>query len=110
MAKKRMFDNAIIDQDNFVDMPMSTKGLYFLLGMQADDYGFVSPRRVMRTHMATDDDLKLLIAKGFVLQFETGVIVIVHFLKNNYLNKSKITMTEFREELSQLILLNLYYL
>ena len=37
-----MFDKAIIDTDKFMDLSMSSKSLYFLLGMEADDEGFVS--------------------------------------------------------------------
>jgi len=100
MARKRMFDREIVNKDKFCDMPMSSKALYFLLGMEADDYGFVSPRRVMRTHGATDDDLKLLILKEYVIPFETGVVVIVDWHKNNYIDKNKIQPTEYLEEQS----------
>ena len=102
MASKRMFDKAIIDTDKFTDMPMSTKALYFLLGMEADDHGFVSPRRVMRVHGGGDDDLKILIAKGFLIYFETGVIVITDWHRHNKIRKERIKPTEYQNELLQL--------
>ena len=102
MASKRMFDRRIVDLDRFTDMPMTTKALYFLLGMEADDYGFVSPRRVMRIHGGTEDDLKMLIAKNFVISFESGVVVITDWNRNNYLDKNKIRDTEYLCELRQL--------
>ena len=83
MAQKRMFDKSIIETDEFLDMGMPTKALYFLLGMEADDEGFVSPKRVMRIYGGNDDDLKVLIAKKFVIKFESGVVVITHWTKNN---------------------------
>lgn len=103
MAQKRMFDNAIINTDKFMDMPLSSKALYFLLGMEADDYGFVSPRRVMKLHNATEDDLKILIAKQYVIYFKTsGVVVITDWKKNNWLDKRRVKQTEFTEELKML--------
>ena len=104
MASKRMFDYQIVSTDKFVDMPLTTKGLYFLLGMEADDRGFVSPRKVLRTHGGTEDDLKLLIAKGYLIYFESGVIVITDFNKHNYLDKNRIKETEFLNEYKQLAL------
>lgn len=102
MAQKRMFDNAIINTDKFMDMPLSSKALYFLLGMEADDYGFVSPKRVMKIHNATEDDLKILIAKQYVIYFKSGVVVITDWKKNNWLDKRRVKQTEFTEELKML--------
>jgi len=97
-----MFDNAIINTDRFMDMPLSAKALYFLLGMEADDYGFVSPRRVMKLHGNTDDDLKILISKQYVIYFKSGVVVITDWKKNNWLDKRRTKQTEFTEELKLL--------
>ncbi len=55
--------------------------------MSADDDGFVSPRKILRMTGAGDDDLKVLLAKGFVIPFKTGVIVITHWKQNNYLRQ-----------------------
>jgi hypothetical protein len=86
MAQKRMFDRAIIDTDKFMDMSMSTKALYFLLGMEADDEGFVSYKKVMRIHGGNEDDIKVLVAKNFLIKFESGVVVITDWNKNNWLD------------------------
>ncbi len=77
---------------------MSSKGLYFLLGMAADDEGFVSAKMVLRVHGGTDDDLNILFAKGFCLKFPTGVVVITHWKKNNWLDSRRIRTTEYTEE------------
>ena len=98
MARKRMFDKGLLETDAFMDMPMPTKALYFLLGMEADDEGFVSPKRVMRLYGGNDDDLKVLIAKSFVIQFESGVIVITDWHENNYLDKNKVVETKYQAE------------
>lgn len=102
MARKRMFDKRIIETDKFIELPMSTKALYFLLGMYADDRGFISPRYVMRMHGASDDDLKLLITKGYLIYFSTGVVVITDWNKNNWLDSRRIVETEFINEFNAL--------
>lgn len=103
MAEKRMFTQKIIDSDAFLDMPLSTQALYFHLNMRADDDGFVNnPKRIQRTIGASEDDLKLLCAKRFVIGFETGVIVIKHWRMHNTLRKDRYNPTQYQEELALL--------
>lgn len=105
MAERRMFARSIVESDAFLDMPLSARCLYFALGMDADDDGFVgNPKSVMRQSSATQDDLKLLIAKRFVLSFESGVIVIKHWRINNYIQKDRYKSTTYVEELNTLAL------
>ena len=87
-----------------MDMPSGSKALYFLLGMEADDEGFVSPKRVMRIYGGSDDDLKVLIAKRFVIPFESGVVVITNWHDNNYLDKNRMKPTKYQKERQTLIL------
>lgn len=104
MAERRMFAKTIVLSDAFLDMPMSARCLYFTLGMLADDDGFINaPKSIMRQSGATEDDLKILIAKRFVIPFESGVIVIKHWRINNYLQKDRIQPTKYQEELAELI-------
>ena len=99
MAQKRMFTMKIVDSDAFLDMPLSTQCLYFHLNMRADDDGFVgNPKRIQRLIGASDDDLKLLIAKRFVLCFENGVIVIKHWRMHNTIYKDRYTQTTYIDE------------
>ena len=99
MAKRRMFSQQITESDSFLDMPLSAQALYFHLGMSADDDGFVnSPKRVQRVIGANDDDLRLLIAKKFVIAFDSGVIVIKHWKINNYIQKDRYTPTVYTDE------------
>ena len=99
MAEKRMFAKSIVLTDAFLDMPMSARCLYFTLGMLADDDGFVgSPKSVMRQCGASTDDMNVLLAKRFVLAFESGVIVIKHWRINNYLRNDTYHETNYQEE------------
>ena len=100
-----MFAKSIVLTDAFLDMPMSARCLYFTLGMLADDDGFVSsPKSIMRQCGASQDDMGLLLAKRYVLGFDSGVIVIKHWKINNYLQKDRVHPTTYQEELSTLML------
>ena len=103
MAERRMFAKTIMLSDAFLDMPASARCLYFTLGMLADDDGFVnSPRSVMRQSGATVDDMNILIAKKFVLTFESGVVVIKHWRIHNLIQKDRYKQTKYLEEKNQL--------
>jgi len=100
-----MFAKTIVLSDAFLDLPMSARCLYFTLGMFADDDGFVNaPRAIMRQCGASDDDMKVLIAKKFVLIFDSGVIVIKHWRINNYLRSDRYVETKYKDEKAALSL------
>lgn len=99
MAEKRMFSNKVIGSDAFLEMPDSTQNLYFHLSMYADDDGFVDKvKTIMRMTGKKEDDLKLLIAKSFIIPFESGVIVIKHWKINNYLRSDRYHETQYLNE------------
>ena len=103
MANKRMIRRDVIDTDAFLDMPLSTQALYFHLNLRADDDGFVgNPSRITKFIGASEDDLKLLIAKNFVILFEKGVIVIKHWRMHNTLSASRYHETNFTDEKAML--------
>ena len=105
MAEKRMMSKSIIETDKFMDMPMSAQCLYFHLLLRADDDGFiVSPKRTMRSIGCTDDDMKILIAKSYVLAFESGVIVVKHWRIHNYVKRDRYKQSSIPE--SKLIMLD----
>ncbi len=111
MAERRMFAKSIIDSDLFLDMPLSTQALYFHLSMRADDDGFLNNAKKIRAMVGTtEDDLKLLIAKGFVITFETGIVVIRHWKVHNYIQKDRYKSTMFKQEKEQLIIENGIYM
>ena len=105
MADKRMFTKKITDSDAFTEMPLSAQALYFHLNMHADDDGFLNnPKKIQRSIGASEDDLKLLIAKRFILTFERGVIVIKHWRMHNLLRKDRYTETQYLNEKEMLML------
>ena len=103
MAERRMFAKPIIDSDAFLDMPLSTQALYFHLSMRADDDGFINnPRKIQRVVGCSDDDLKLLAAKNFIIPFASGVVVIKHWRLHNYIQKDRYKPTVYVDEMDQL--------
>lgn len=105
MANKAIFSKTIIDTDAFLEMPATTQNLYFHLNMHADDDGFIgNPKRIGRMIGASDDDFKILIAKKFIIVFESGVIVIKHWRIHNTLSKMRYKETSYLDEKSQLLI------
>lgn len=103
MAQRRMFSNKITDTDRFIEMPLSSQALYFHLNMGADDEGFIDKaKKIQRTIGASDDDMKLLIAKGFLIPFESGVVVIRHWRIHNYIRSDRFQSTLYQNEKAQL--------
>ena len=105
MAERRMFAKTIVLSDAFLDMPLSARCLYFTLGMLADDDGFVnSPKSIMRQAGASQDDLNLLLVKRFILDFDSGVIVIKHWRIHNYIQKDRYKESKYMEEKATLMI------
>jgi len=105
-----MFSLDVVDTDLFLDLPISSQALYFHLGMRADDDGFVSsPKRVIAMIGANQDDLKLLIAKGFVIVLEGGIVVIRHWRQNNYIQSDRHKDTIYQNQLAALTVSNGIY-
>lgn len=103
LAERRMFAKKITESDAFLDMPSSTQMLYFHLSMNADDDGFVNnPKKIQRMCGASDDDFKLLVAKSFVILFESGIIVIKHWKMHNYIQNDRYRPTDYVDEKSML--------
>lgn len=103
MAQRRMFSRKITETDHFLEMPLSSQALYFHLNMGADDEGFIDKAKtIQRTIGASDDDMKLLIAKGFLIPFESGVVVIRHWRIHNYIQADRFQATIYQGEKEQL--------
>lgn len=99
MAERRMMAKSVIETDHFMDMPMSSQCLYFHLLLRADDDGFIkNPSAIRREVGCGEDDMKLLVAKQFILPFDTGVIVIRHWKIHNYIRKDMYHQTECQAE------------
>lgn len=105
MAERRMLAKTIVTSDAFLDMPATSRSLYLLMCVMADDDGFVNaPKTIMRMSSATDDDMKMLIAKRFVLSFQSGVVVIKHWRIHNLIQKDRYRETQYLDEKSMLAL------
>ena len=105
MAERRRFAKSIVLSDAFLDMPLGARCLYMTMGMMADDDGFVNnARTIIRITGATEDDLRVLIAKKFILPFEDGVIVIKHWRINNYLRNDRYQETKYIEDKANLLI------
>lgn len=98
-----MFSKKITDTDSFLDMSLSAQALYFHLNMGADDEGFVdNVKKIQRSIGASNDDLKILVGKGFLLPFESGVVVIRHWRIHNYIQADRFQATIYQDEKEQL--------
>ena len=107
MAERRMFSKSVIWCDMFLEMPLSSQALYMHLNMSADDDGFVgNPKTILRMIGASEDDFKILVTKGFVIVFESGIIVITHWKRNNYIQKDRYKGTIYKDEKSYLNISN----
>lgn len=103
MAVKRMFSTSVTETDNFLELPLKSQALYFHLGMQGDDDGFVAnPRAIIRSIGCTARDLKPLESAGYVISFPSKVLVITDWKANNNLRNDRYKPTAFQNELSQL--------
>ena len=105
MAERRMFAKTIVLSDAFLDMPLGARCLYMTFGMVADDDGFVNnAKSVIRLIGASEDDLRILIAKKFILLMDDGLIVIKHWRINNYLRNDRYQETKYIEEKAKLLI------
>lgn len=111
MANRRMFSLDVIDTDKFMEMPLTAQALYFHLGMRADDDGFISsPRNIMKLVECKKDDMNVLIARGFVIPFESGIMVIRHWKQHNYIPIDRYKKTQYVEENNRLSLVSNVYM
>lgn len=107
MSRRRMFDLDVVTSNKFVLLHKNAQCLYYTLGMNTDDRGFVAnPLLIMRGYGFEQCDLRALIESDFVIPFESGVLVMTHFHQNNTLRKDRLKETQFKEELEQLFLDN----
>lgn len=105
VANRRMFSRDVVMTDDFLDLPPTTKALYFFLNLEADDDGFVgNPKTIMRLVGTTKEDMKLLIEGNYVLLFNSGVVVITDWAEHNSIRKDRKKPTRFTEEMQQIAL------
>jgi len=99
MANRRMLNKTVVESDPFFEMPADSQALYMHLVLNADDEGFVgNPETIRRMTGFSKDSLKLLIAKGFLISFQSGVVVVTHWEMQNKIQPSRKTKTIFTDE------------
>ena len=104
MAERRMFAKSVVLDDKFSDLPLSARVLYFTLGMEADDDGFVgAPRRAMRQCGVNKQALQVLIDAGYLRSFDGGVVYIQHWTTNNQIRKDRYRPSVYRKELMEVV-------
>lgn len=101
MAERRMFAKAIVNSARFLTMPPSSRLLYYDLGMSADDDGIVEAFTVLRMTGAAEDDLKLLITKGFITLLNDELVChIADWNLNNQIRKDRYKPSIYQDLLS----------
>lgn len=90
MAAKRMFAKAVIQSARFLRLPQSSQLLYFFLGLEADDDGFVEAFAVLRLYGMQEADLEPLIERNFIRVVNDDLTAfIVDWKVNNYIQKDR---------------------
>ncbi len=103
MAERRMFSKSIVDSDAFLELPCTAQTLYFHLCIKADDDGFSNtPQKTKKLLGASDSDLELLENGGFIISFDSGVVVIRHWKVHNYVRKDTYKKTLYSKEMDEL--------
>jgi len=104
MAQRRMFSIKIINSARFIKMPASARLLYYDLGMHADDDGIVEAFTIMRSTGSSEDDLKILVAKGFIkILNEDLVTYILDWNEHNYIRADRKVNSIYKNLLLQLL-------
>jgi prolyl-tRNA synthetase len=95
MAQRRMFNKTIVHSSKFLKMPVSSRCLYYDLGMSADDDGYAEHFTVMRMTGASQQDLGVLEINGFIKIFDENVLIITNWKENNYIQKDRYTPSKY---------------
>lgn len=98
LAQRRMFNKSVVMDDDFYELSKDARLLYYSLGMEADDDGFLkSAKRICRINDIPETALDELQDQGFIFRFPSGVVCIVDWPRNNQLRKDRYQPTEFSE-------------
>lgn len=90
MAERRMFSKKVISSGRFLRMPATARLLYYDLGMHADDDGVVEAFSVLQSTHAAEDDLRVLVSKGFVRILNDDLVSLIMDWKiNNLIKKDR---------------------
>ena len=104
MAERRMFAKRIIESASFLKMPISSRELYFHLCLNADDDGVVEAYNVMNLVKATEDDLRVLMSKGYVQVLNPDLVTYIsNWLEHNKLRPDRKIDSIYKDLLLQIL-------
>lgn len=99
-----MFSQRIVESARFLKMPPSTQCLYFHLGIHADDDGVVEGYNVMKQTGSTEDDLKILAAKGLITVLNADLVTFINDWKeNNHIRSDRKVDSIYRDLLVRML-------
>lgn len=99
-----MFSKRIINSARFLKMPISTQCLYFHLGLHADDDGVVEAYTVVNSVGASEDDLRVLVAKGFVSVLNEDLVTYINdWCENNKIRADRKIDSIYKDLLLQVL-------
>lgn len=99
MAERRMFAKSVVDSDSFMSLPFSAQAVYVHLAMRADDDGFIgNAKSILRMVGGGNKELTLLAEQGYIRVFDSGVVGVVHWKINNYIQKDRYKPSIYRKE------------
>lgn len=104
MASRRMFSFRVTESTRFLKMPATSQNLYFHLCMHADDDGVVEAYNVIRLLGATEDDLRVIVSKGFVTLLNEDMVAYINdWRENNSIRADRKTDSVYKELLLRVI-------
>lgn len=104
MAARRMFSKRVVESARFLKMPSSSQNLYFHLGMSADDDGVVEAYPIMCMTNSTEDDLRVLVGKGFVTILNDDLVAFLNdWTENNNVRADRKVDSFYRDLLLQIV-------
>ena len=103
MAERRMFAKAVVESARLLKMPPSSQNLYFHLGLNADDDGIVEAYTVINLIKAHEDDLRVLLGKGFIKILDEDLVTYIKdWRKHNYIRADRKKDSIYQDRLLQI--------
>ncbi len=104
MASRRMFSFRVTESTRFLKMPATSQNLYFHLCMHADDDGVVEAYNVIRLLGANEDDLRVIVSKGFATLLNEDMVTYINdWRENNNIRADRKTDSVYQELLLSVI-------
>lgn len=103
MAQRRMISKEVLETDRFCEMPGNAQALYSHLILNADDDGMIGNLKMLvRMYAANEDDVKVLLTKGYLIQFEDGVTAITHWQMMESIRRDRYHPTIYQDDFQRL--------